>query len=174
MLLTVTFLNMYRADTYAKRADLYLKEIDLNKAQDLAIKAIKLNPNEPYYYRVLSKVYITKSINDKSYKEKVLKLLERSIELNVNNMATIRNNTPIYYYLALEDIPSHESKADEKYIDVTQKYIAKYKIEYPNDLGLLVLFAKYEKKLGLKYEYNESIKRIRKLRPDVLNWYPEL
>jgi hypothetical protein len=52
--------------------------------------------------------------------------------------------------------------------------MTKYKKVYPNDLGLIVLFAKYEKKLELRESYKESIERIKTLRPDILTWYPGL
>lgn len=174
VLLIYTFINVYRADIYAKRAERLLKNIELEQASASALTAIKLNPNEPYYYRVLAKIYITKAITNKEYKNKTLELLEQALSLNENNLATIRNNAPIYYYLALNGVEQGNLTIDKNYIHTTAGYMAKYKKIYPTDLGLLVLFAKHEKKLQLDKNYNESIELIRKLRPDVLTWYKDL
>lgn len=171
ILLIYTFINIYRADSYAKSAETALKELDLSLAQKLAKKSIRLNPNEPYYYRLLAKVYLTNSLTDKTYKDKTLSLLDASLKLNTNNLATIRNNTPIYYYLALNNVVDNKSTVDKKYVKFASVHMTNYKKIYPNDLGLIVLFAKYEKKLNLIENYNESIERIKILRPDILTWY---
>ncbi|MEN9389246.1 MAG: hypothetical protein RLY61_330 [Candidatus Parcubacteria bacterium] len=174
ILLSYSFINIYRADSYAKSAEGSLKELELTQAQNFATKAIQLNPNEPYYYRVLAKVYLTKSVSNTEYKDKTLSVLSASLKLNTHNLATIRNNTPIYYYLALNNIKNGTSSIDEKYLKHISNHMTKYKKVYPNDLGLIVLFAKYEKKLELRESYKESIERIKTLRPDILTWYPGL
>ena len=171
ILLIYTFANIYRADSYAKSAETALKELDLSLAQTLAKKSIQLNPNEPYYYRLLAKVYLTNSLTDKTYKDKTLSLLDASLKLNTNNLATIRNNTSIYYYLTLKSAGDGKNTVDERYTKFASSYMTKYKKIYPNDLGLIVLFAKYEKKLNLMENYSESIERIKLLRPDILKWY---
>jgi tetratricopeptide (TPR) repeat protein len=166
-----TFVNIYKADSSAKGAETALKELNLPLAQKLAERSIELNPNEPYYYRLLAKVYLTTSFSNKEYKDRALSLLDASLKLNKNNLATIRNNTPIYYYLALNNLSGANGTVDKKYIKFASSHMTHYKKIYPTDLGLIVLFAKYEKKLNLMENYNESIKQIKILRPDVLKWY---
>ena len=59
---------------------------------------------------------------------------------------------------------------DERYIGYVKEFYNETKNNYPNDAGVILGVAKYEKKLGLEESYQNSVERIKFLRPDLLDW----
>ncbi len=169
--------RIYRADVYAKKSETALKQLEIADSLAYANKAVKLNPNEPYYQRAFGKALLTKSLNNPEYKSQALNAVKKAEKLNVINLATLRNNVPIYYYLALKDITSKKStikNVDPDYYTEAESYLKKIKAKFPDDLGVAVLIAKHELLLGMTTEHAKSIENITRLRPDILNWYPGL
>lgn len=169
--------RIYRADVYAKKSEIALKQLEIDDSLTYARKAAKLNPNEPYYQRAYGKALLTKSLNNKAYKSQVLNAVKKAEKLNGINLATLRNNVPIYYYLALEDITSKKkanNNIDTYYYKEAERYFKQVKTSYPDDLGVAVLIAKHELLLGMTAEHAKSIENITRLRPDILNWYQGL
>lgn len=174
--------SIYSADVRSALADRALDNADPKRAVSFADKAILLNPKEPAYYRRRAKAITLYSVFASPeelpfLKDMVYEDLKTAEGLNPKNLATLRNIIPLYYYLALERPKSTgESPAgiDPKYLDITKCYYNKLKDTYLNDLGILVSIAHYENLLGLSEEHDRTIKMIRALRPDVLNWHPLL
>lgn len=145
-------------------------------------KSIDYNNKEPNYYRHKAKVYLAATTSQmgeqerNSLKNLALTDLETSFDLNQHNLATVRNNVPLYFFLANKNLnePTSEENLDKDYLEYTRKYFAYTKRFTPNDVGTFVATAKYEKRLNLKEEYNYSLNKIRELRPDLLEWHPDL
>lgn len=175
------FWNYYKADVNYKTERNLFEEGKAVEALPKINAAIENNPNEPAYYRERAKNYLVLGANQdmetkKELKKYALADLSRSLQLNPQNLATIRNNTAIYYYLAVDDLnkPGTADNVDSQYINLVEQYLTKYKNEYKNDLGVQVLVSTHEKKLGLNENYNETLENIKRLRPDVLKWHPDL
>lgn len=159
--------NIYSADVLYERSQLYLARGDIEMASNLADKSIRNNGFEPNYYRGRAKVHIVGAINTNGNlsdieKEKVLSDLKKAVSLNPDNLVTLRNVIPLYYFLA---------EIDGKYFAATHDYFRQVKHKFSDDAGVVSSIAKYERKMGLTEEFNESVKIIRKLRPDLLDWY---
>lgn len=170
------FINIYLADVYYKSSRQALEQGEIRKAGDHIIKAVRMNSNEPAYYRQRAKVLLATLVwsEDRSeVKQGVLENLERAAELNPKNLATLRNNVPLYYFLAVNDIENGSSgkKIDPKYLPAAKDHYSKLKNLYNNDLGILADVAKYEKKLDLEEEFIQSKRRAFKLRPDIVDWH---
>jgi len=165
------FGKLYKADLYYKNAQKLLSSEKGNRAIRSAGIAINFNPNEPRYRLLEAKIFLT--TRDGNLKAKAVKDLEKAYNLNPKNLVTIRNSVPLYYLIAINDMykkPGREN-LDIKYIGTVKKFFSDTKQKYPNDVGVYVLIAGYEKKLGFDAEYKSSIERIRELRPDLLQWY---
>ena len=167
--------KFYNADIYYKKGQEYIKKGEEKKALYFADKAVIANPLEPNYYRGRAKVntvLLVSSQDKQKIKQKIFEDLTKSFELNKNNLVTIRNSIPIYYFLAVGDIykaPSNNNY-DERYIGYVKEFYNETKNNYPNDAGVILGVAKYEKKLGLEESYQNSVERIKFLRPDLLDW----
>lgn len=176
-----TFAKTYRADVQYKTARNLFESGRSIEALDEINKSIENNPNEPSYYRERAKIYLALGTNQGNDAKKELKThaaadLNKAAQLNPNNLATIRNGTPVYYFLAVEELSEAESleNIDPQYSKLVTEYLQKYKKTYANDLGMQVLIAKYEKKLGLNENFNSTIENIKNLRPEILEWHPDL
>ncbi|MBD3365961.1 hypothetical protein GF360_01305 [candidate division WWE3 bacterium] len=170
--------DFYRADLKAVSSKDALLREDFDAALKLAKEAVELNPEEPYYYRMRAKAYLAKAAATETYefKKEALADLMRSRELNPLNLATLRNNIPLYYYLALTDFsqPSKQADLDSAYLSFAEAYFQDLKEIYPNDAGLLVSLAHYEKRLDLLGESKSTLEMIKQLRPALLDWHPLL
>lgn len=166
--------NIYSADHLYIKSQQYLTKGDIEMANRLVDKAIEQNSNEPNYYRGKAKILIVKSgyskdlVTEKS-KDEILSVLEKSVELNPHNLVTLRNSIPLYYFLLAQEA-SVGAEYQEKYLNVVRGFYSKLKTDYVHDAGVVSAIAKYEKKLGLKSDYQESVEIIKKLRPDLLEW----
>lgn len=165
----------YTADVYFKKSQDYLKKGKYSEALVYINKSVNLNPNEPNYYRGRAKI-LTISLVEKQkpdLKNLIYEDLNKAINLNQNNLVTLRNSVPIYYFLAVKDIFGAMSieNTDDYYISQTKNFYKDFKNKFSNDIGVVTLIAKYEKKLGLIKEYKESEDIVRKIRPDLLNWH---
>ncbi len=143
--------------------------------------AVKLNPWEPAYFRGRAKNLIAATMYKNDDEKAVIKKnalddLNYSYKLNTTNLATIRNSVPLFYFLAIKDItqPADDKNFDNEYKKAAKDFINKVKNVSVNDAGMYILTAKYEKKLGMKKEHLDSVKRIKQLRPDLLLWHPDL
>ena len=154
------FITIYQADEYLHQSQVYLTEGDTDMALFSINLAIKNNPLEPNYYRVRAKILMVGIAKDEAFAD-----LQSAYKLNPNNLVTIRNEIPLYYFLA--GYPS----LDEKYLSLAKNFFEESKMIYKNDAGVVSLIAKYEKKLNLVDEYQESVKMVGVLRPDLLDWY---
>jgi hypothetical protein len=163
------FRNIYNADVAMEDSGRFLSQGDTEVALRLIDKAIKLNGSEPNYYRMKAKILLVNSGD----KKEILWDLHKALELNDHNLVTIRNSIPLYYFLACGNInfPSGADNIDKDYLVIAQKYFVSVKEKYSHDAGVITTVAKYEKKLGLVNDYNESVKIIGKLRPDLLEWH---
>lgn len=173
------FLKLYLADVYSKNAGSFLGSGELEKALDYSSKAVKNNPQEPSYYREKAKILLaTLILKDEpemqTIKKETLDNLIVAQKLNYKNLATLRNEIPLYYFLTVRDIsqPSGVENIDQTYLPLTKDYYETLKDTYPHDLGLLADIAEYEKKLFLKDDYQKTVEIVGTLRSDVLEWYP--
>lgn len=180
-LLVVTFINLYSADVTYSYAQDNLSKVSVSSLIKAATASIIANPQEPAYYRGRARLYLTASAGEdrttiKKLKELARMDLENALRLNPHNLATIRNALPLYYFLAISDLaqPLSMENIDSEYLNITEKFFTQVKKDYPNDVGVFVVVAKYEERLGLQDNYNVSIARIRELRPDLLEWHPDL
>jgi len=174
--LNLYIFKFYNADIYYKKGQEYIKNGDEKRALYYADKAVTMNPYEPNYYRGRAKiktVLLASTQNNIKIKQEIYDDLKKALELNKNNLVTIRNSIPIYYFLAVGDVYKAPGKDnyDEKYIELVKDFFNDTKRNYSNDVGVLVSIAKYEKKLGLEESYQDSVTRIEFLRPDLLEWH---
>jgi hypothetical protein len=174
-------LGMYVADVYYERSQALISEGNIVTAAVYANEAILKNPLEPNYYRGRARVNIAQLINANQQEKELIKLaalndLKTAYDLNTNNLVTIRNAVPLYYFLAAKDLsqPGSSENVDEKFLPVTRSFYQMTKRKFPNDVGVYVLVAKYEKRLGLTDDFNASLERIKQLRPDLLDWQESL
>jgi hypothetical protein len=173
-----TISNVYQADLdYVKSQD-YLTDGNIVMTAKMIDKAISLNQFEPNYLRGRAKVetvgLVYSRVTDTSeIKKAVLKNLQSAYKLNPENLVTLRNSLPLYYFLAVKNInaPAGSENIDLNFISNTKNFYAMCKTKYGKDVGVLVSLAKYEKKLGLMTEYAESAEMVRSLRPDLLEWH---
>ena len=168
--------KFYNADIYYKKGQGYIKDGNEEKALYYADKAVMANPFEPNYYRGRAKVntvLLVSSQDKQKVKQEIFDDLKKSFEINKNNLVTIRNSIPIYYFLAVGDIykAPGDDNYDDKYIGYVKDFFNDIKNRYPNDVGVILSVAKYEKKLGLEESYKNSVGRIKFLRPDLLEWH---
>lgn len=175
------FASLYLADVHYSMSQKLLSKGEVVKGLEEIDKAISLNSLEPAYHRGRAKIFVYATIGQDTDSTKNLKTLasqelKASYNLNPNNLATIRNNTPIHYLLALKNIeqPVSAQNLDPVFLSEAKNYFEQTKKLYPNDVGVYTLIAGYEKKLGLTKEFNESIARIKELRPDLLDWQEDL
>ncbi len=176
--LLYTFYNNYYADVNFEKANAYITFGDMPKALDSADKAIEQNPLEPNYYRIRARVlinYLPKQTKDiqREIKNSILEDLEAAYSLNPQNLVTIRNIVPLYYFVATENIllGANKENVDPEYLPYAKNFYAYHKHYSPNDVGIYALLAKYEKRLNLMEEYDVSVSRVKELRPDLLDWY---
>jgi tetratricopeptide (TPR) repeat protein len=154
LILISQFINIFSADVHYKKSRDLLSEGKIKAALYNTNEAVEKNSREPRYYYQRAKTLLVQNDNEKAEAD-----LKKSIELNPKNLVTIRNIVPIYSFL--------DSAA-------ALGYYSSIKNVSPNDVGIYVLLAKYEKKLGLEEQYQESIAKITQLRPDLLNWHNSL
>ena len=177
--LTRAIFSFYLADIKADQSKKLLLNVDYMTSLGLAKEVIGLNPNEPYYYRLRAQSYLMNSLfleedSKNSLKKLALADLKYSEKLNPKNLATLRNNLPFYYYLALDNFTqlTEDPVFDEPYRNEAEKYLKYLKAVYPTDVGVLVSVSHYEKLLDLDLAYEETISMIKELRPDLLEWHP--
>jgi tetratricopeptide (TPR) repeat protein len=173
--------KFFMADFLYQEAQTQSASADYKLALNTINNAIKNNPNEPSYYRDRARIYLALSLRYpsdttfiKTLKNVASSDLEYAIKLNPQNHTTLRNIVQLYYFLAVKDPYKGDQNVDEDFIEKTKNYFNELKTAYPNDAGLYVSVAKYEKKLGLMQEYEDTITRIKVLRPDLLQWHPDL
>lgn len=171
VLLIVTFVKKYSADVNYQSADDLFQENHASAALIKINESISQNPLEPEYYRQRAKIYIL--LNNK---ESALSDLQTSYDLNPTNLATIRDNVPLYFFLANRDLsqPASLENIDYDFLPIVQSYFMQTKEYFSNDAGVQIAVAKYEKRLGLTEDYEKSMKNIKSLRPDLLEWHPDL
>lgn len=180
--LNIQFFKQYLADVASKESDLYFERGDVIKALALANRSIKMNPHEPFYYRQRAKTYMLttmgQSADEISYiKASTLKDLLRAREVNPDNLATLRGEISLYYLLALSNLTeasqqkSQDNTTDIFYLGLAKDYYQTLSERFYDDAGVLTQIAKYQKMLGLENDYQNSVERIRILRPDLLEWY---
>lgn len=181
IVLIAIFVQFFVADTKAKNIDYLVKELEFTQALESANQALNLNSREPYYFRQRAKVYILLAAQENTdqavYKEQALKDLQAAYALNTENLATIRNSIPYYYFLAkanmsLKQHANVKAGLDEEYAQTTRTFYKTTKNRFPTDAGVIATIAKYEKLLGFDDDYEDSINALKKLRPDLLEWYP--
>jgi len=178
-LLCVIFIRAFSADINYKKSQEMIVDGYSDFVMNLSDNAVRQNPFEPNYYKGRAKVNLLKllyaeDLSAKSQiKERVLIDLVKAYSLNEDNLVTIRNIFPLYYFLASKDIDlgTSDNNIDPKYIGVTKEFLEANKKRFWKDAGVVASVAKYEKKLGLLDEYSESVQRIMELRPDLLDWY---
>jgi hypothetical protein len=176
-----TVSTIFIADVYAKLSRASTDAAEISSAMNYANKAIDLNANEPSYFRQRARVYVSMEGQNSKVMEKAIKQaaqfdLETAYRLNPNNLVTVRNLVPLYYYLALKDplspvLEAAQGNIDPEFLSAAKNYFDKVENISPNDVGVYALLEKYEKRLGLTEEYNLGILKIKKLRPDLLDWY---
>ena len=173
-------INIYAADYFYKRSQILIEEGDFKTSAKYADYAIDLNPLEPNYYRGRAKILVTiltdQTDNSHEIKLSAINDLNKAYSLNPSNLVVSRNSIPLYYFIATKDLtqPASVSNVDEDFLIYVKEFYSILKQKYPNDLGVMVQIAKYEKRLGLEKEYHETIEQIKVLRPDVLDWYKDL
>ena len=171
-------IKLFFADVMYAQSRNAIGKGDIETATHNIDSAILYNPNEPRYFleraKILTIIGSTKDLNlNPEIKIGALESLEKAEQLNSKNIVVLRNSMSIYYFLGFENINSNLqlSFVDEEYKKVASDKFEQLKATYPNDLGIFVLVAPLEKNLDLKNEFNSTIKKIEKLRPDLLDWY---
>ena len=169
------FVNFYFADVYYTASKSELENGQLEDAADHIISAVKLNGQEPAYRRQRAKILLATLIwaDEDETRAEIQKSLKRAYELNPENLATLRNSIPLYYFLAsgvMEEVGSGEN-INADYLTVTKNYYSSLKSTYKNDLGLYADVAKYEKKLGLDEDYEQTRGKAKSMREDVIEWH---
>jgi len=177
LLMTIYWQTLSADESYVSSRKA-LKSSDFQTALEQANKSIKKNPREPRYYYGRAKVLLSSNVNltpeERPYMKKLAEEdLLTAQKINPNNLVTLRNMIPIYYYLAVEDLNQQATgeNIDPEYLKVTNDYYQSIKHYSPTDVGIYTLLAKYEKKLGLIDGLEESTQNIQRLRPDLLQWY---
>jgi len=170
--------KMYKADIFLNQSVRQLKDGRKETSLEKVNKAIFANGKEPIYYRQRAKVYLSllPDSNEESVealKDLSLRDIKLALSLNNDNLVTIRECIPLYYFLSIDDFtkPGSPQNIDQNYIGISKDFFNGVKNRFVNDAGVLVSVAKYEKKLGFYDEFRLSQERIRILRPDLLNWY---
>ena len=173
-----SFYTKYSADVYFSNSEKLLEEFELEKALNNATLSIRDNPLEPNYYKQRAKVYLTMAavLGDEyktELKESALDDMYMAYNINPNNLVTVRNLVPLFYFLSVKEFTLSVSNEniDQAFLPETKNFYEKIKNISPNDAGVYVLLAKYEKRLGLNDEYNASVKIVEELRPDLLEWH---
>lgn len=174
--LMVLFVRMYNADV-ADNISEDLFTTDSEGSLQLSKEALRLNPYEPSYYLQHAKALIiagyTRGISAQiSTKRNAFADLEKAVQLNPKNLATLRNSIPIYFFLASADLSRAASvdNIDQEYIGKVRDFYAYVSTINPNDAGTFVTLQKYQKRLNFEDQYKESVNRIKFLRPELLNW----
>ena len=173
-----SFYAKYTADVYFSNSEKLLEEFELEKALNNATLSIRNNPLEPNYYKQRAKVYLTMAaVLSDEYKSELKKSalddMNTAYNINPDNLVTVRNLVPLFYFLSVREYTLNisEENIDRDFLPITKSYYEKIKNISPNDAGAYGLLAKYEKRLGLANEYNQSIKIVGELRPDLLEWH---
>lgn len=187
--INILFGRQILADMFSKASDGYFEAGKSQRALVYNNKSIGLNPNEPYYYRQRAKTHILTLVGQPKDRIDQIKALAykdilTATNLNPKNLATLRGNISLYYFLALKDLvgaTSNSGKTDRElhattttdphYLNLASDYYNKLSGDYPNDVGVQTQVAKYQKLLGLIDEYNGTLQIINSLRPDLLYWY---
>lgn len=162
------FWKMYTADIEYVKGRKALK----NKAWEISKKhmekAINFNPREPKYHREKAKMLIASDEKNEAIEE-----LQKAVDLNSKNLATLRNIIPLYYLLTIKDLekPNLAENIDESFLPTTKLFYENLKNTYKTDAGILVSIAKYEKQLKLQENYEKTVEMVGILRPDLLNWH---
>lgn len=179
----ISFAKIYLADIYFGYSENLLADGENIEALLAVNKAIKYNNQEPSYYRQRAKVYVASTANAlqgskelEDLKQLALQDLITGHEINPKNLATIRNSTPLYFYLANKDLSLTATKEnlDPEYSEITKEYLIQMQNYLPSDVGVQVLAAKYQKRMNFENDLKESRERIKELRPDLLEWHPDL
>lgn len=168
----IKFGSLFLADYYSQKAEDALEKGEYTSSLKYSTQAIALNPKEESYYRRRAKVSLIFSA-----KEDVLMDINTAIELNPKNLATLRNVIPLMYYLSLQNPMAQNSSEELVDLEYFPKAVEFYRYMfhiYPNDAGILVSLAYYQGKLGLDEDLDQTLQRIRILRPDLLEWHPLL
>ncbi len=171
--------QIYMADTYMTAE----KDKVLEEHYDLALKkinkSVELNYFEPNYHKEKARTLLIQQLDPDSkenrgvLKDQAYEEMKIAAGLNSNNLVTLRNLVPLYYFLAVANLdkPANASNLDEKYWPIARAYFDELKIKYSTDAGVISIIAGYEKKLNLNKGYEKSVEMIEQLRPDLLNWY---
>ena len=175
ILAELQFANLFYADVYVKKGKEYLSKGDYTNAIFNFDKAVEKNPSESFYYRNRAYGYASMAGTADSYlidsnilKKLALNDLEIAYSINPKNLRLIRNSIPVYYLLSLKE------QSSSIFVTTTKSYFELTKKSYPLDVGTLVDIAVYEKKLNWMEDYYNTLGLIQKLRPDILEWCPEL
>lgn len=167
-----------RADKSYVEGQRAMKRGEFELALEQANKSIDKNPREPRYFYGRAKILLAATVNQdekttQEYKLSAASDLLKARRLNKRNVVTNRNIVPLYYFLGVKDLrqTGEEQDIDEKYIEFIKGYYQSIKHYSVNDVGVYALLAKYERKLGLEEGYLESVDSVRRLRPDLLEWY---
>ena len=115
LLFISTIFDVYRADLKAVNSKEVLGAGDSAEAYILAQEAVALNPYRPYYYKNRAQVLLISfmaadAVPPEEIKEQIFNDLQKSLVLNPENLASLRNNIPLYYYLALENLSVENSE----------------------------------------------------------------
>lgn len=181
-LATYTLLALYSSKRFV--ADIFYfsgrKELKANNAvvaEYYLNRAIYYNETEPRYYRELAKNQILQSsrVDSDEQKrillEKASVLLTYSITLNEDNLVSLRDALPVFYLISKESGSAEDRETSNEWLQIASN-------RHEKDLGVQILVAKYSHKNSTSNEDTEFTKiileKIRNLRPDVLEWHPEL
>lgn len=173
----IIFGKIFFADILYVNSQNAAKELDFERAILLAEKSIKSNPNEPRYRYGIAKILLASAVAKdkeelKMLKTQSLKHLKDAEKLNPNNLVTLKNMVPIYYYLALDlQNNSIAPTVDADFITYTRDFLTRLKNFSEKDVSIYTLTAKYENLLAEREMLNRSKEKIKLLRPDLLEWY---
>ncbi len=172
--------RFFVADLYDSSAEKAVSKRQISEGISFSQNAVKLNPFEPSYYKTQAELLLYAAAMDQQkseeYKTLSIDLLNVALELNPINLATLRNTLPVYFYLGVFDLtkPVSASNLDPRYLNTFLTKSKSLTAYVPTDLGVLVNVASYYKKFGFTSDYELLRNEIKSLRPDVLEWHPEL
>lgn len=172
-------LTKYSADIAFKDSENLLKEGRGIEALRYANKAILRNPQEANYFRNRARIYISMALATSdnpnetlTYKILALEDMKNAYNLNPNNLVTMRNLLPLYYYLSIdEELSETPNEVGDSFLHITTRFFDTLKNMAPNDIGVYLLVARYQYKLELFDAYFQTEAKIKMLRSDILDWY---
>lgn len=172
---TKTVFSFFYADYVHKEGREELFAGNITKSSQKVGKAVRLNPNEPFYHRSKATVYLAATIiegvsdEDKMVlKARALEELEKAFGLQKNNLVNVKNLIPLYLFLALDDSNNLENATvDRGYVNHAIKMYTEVENISPNDSSTYLSLGKNYRLLKERDKAREMLEKALMLKPDL-------